>query len=101
MAAMSAPAFTDCSSCWNCASWPMNCVPSLGLMGSWLRNCATRSCRNMFLLTGMLGAAAAVPEVGGVLLDEDIPGVMDFAPDQPLTYPATSPSIYDCGYPWV
>src|SRR5579859_3354256 len=31
----------------NCASWPTNCVGSMGLRGSWFCSCATSSCRNM------------------------------------------------------
>src|ERR1035437_4700636 len=63
MADRSVPIFMDCSSCWNCASWVRNWVPSAGFMGSWFWSWATRSCRNMSLVT-------SVELVAVVVLDE-------------------------------
>src|ERR1700674_5441008 len=60
---MSWPVFMDCSSCWNCASCDMNCAGSDGFRGSWFLSWATRSCRNMFLVTAVEGLAVAFDEL--------------------------------------
>src|ERR1017187_7894378 len=64
MADRSVPIFMDCSSCWNCANWVRNWVPSAGLNGSWFLICATRSCRNMSLGTSEAPVAAVVLDEG-------------------------------------
>src|ERR1039457_654452 len=64
MADRSVPIFMDALPIWNCANWVRNWVPSAGLNGSWFLICATRSCRNMSLVTSEAPVAAVVLDEG-------------------------------------
>src|SRR5579862_7890731 len=56
----------------NCASWPTNCVGSMGLSGSWFCSCATSNCRNILFNCCEPGRPLLL------LLLELVPGVVSF-----------------------
>src|ERR1017187_3194811 len=90
MADKSVPIFMDCSSVWNCASWVRNWVLSAGFSGSWFLIWATRSCRNMSLVTSEVPVVAVVSDelgldVGSVRAIAEIIGFLYEYIPSPLT----------------